>query len=269
LLVVVSAEYPKRFYFGKLMSESRKYPSADVKILYAKSAGLCSFANCRRKVVLPDSPDDKSKQAGKIAHIVAHSPDGPRADESYPKDKLDSYENWVLLCPWCHDIVDAQPLLYTTDHLREIKRFHEVWVEGAIDKAMSDVTFAELEIAAKAIASGAHYAGGDFTVIPPEEKIKKNSLTSISIGHIITGLSKSTEVERFLSSMALLDSEFPERLKDGFKHRYLELRQVSAGDALFMEMFSFATKGFKGITESAAGLAILVHLFHLCEIFEK
>lgn len=249
------------------MAVSRKYPSPDLKILYARAAGRCAFPNCRKNVILDDIPDDKPKQLGKIAHIVAHSAAGPRGDKSYPEDKLDSYENWVLLCSSCHDLVDARPLLYTTDSLKKLKFSHEAWVEETFEQA--DVTFAELEVAAKAIASGQHYESSGFFVISPEDKIKKNNLTDVSIRYITAGLSRSAEVEKFLASMALLDSNFPERLKNGFKHRYLELRQVSTGDALFMEMLSFATAGLKDMTEHTAGLAILVHLFHLCEIFEK
>lgn len=249
------------------MAEKRKYPVADVKILYGRAAGRCAFANCRKNIVLDDIPNDKSKQIGKIAHIVAHSPDGPRGDKSYPPDKLNIYENWILLCPSCHDLIDTRPLLYTIATLREIKLSHEAWVEEGLDQ--SSVTFAELEVAAKAIATGQHYESSDFTVIPPEEKIKKNNLTNLSARYIAMGLSRSLEVEKFLSSMAIVDQAFPERLKNGFKHKYLELQKTSSGDALFMDMLSFATSGFKDITECAAGLAILVHLFHLCEVFEK
>lgn len=249
------------------MSEYRKYPIADIKILYARAAGRCAFPNCRKSVILPDIPGDKSRQIGTIAHIVAHSPGGPRADKSYPNDKVDTYDNWILLCSSCHDLIDARPLLYTTQRLREIKHSHEAWVEEIFDQAI--VTFAELEIAAKAIASGQHYESSGFKVIPPEEKIQKNNLTSHSRRYITMGLSRSSEVEKFLSEMALLDYGFPERLKDSFKHKYIELRQVSSGDQLFMGMYTFATARLNELPEQVAGLAILVHLFHLCEIFEK
>lgn len=248
-------------------SEQRKYPVADVKILYARAAGRCAFAKCRKNVILPDISGDKSRQIGKIAHIIAHSDNGPRADKSYPSDKLDSYDNWILLCPSCHELIDTQPFLYTSENLRKIKQLHEKWVEEGLDQA--NVTFAELEIAAKAIASGQHYDSNGFLVISPEEKIKKNNLTTPSIRYITMGLSRGPEVENFLEKMAHIDCSFPERLKDSFKHKYIELRQISSGDELFMNMYLFATAGLENMPEEAAGLAILVHLFHLCEIFEK
>lgn len=64
------------------------------------------------------------KQIGKIAHIVAHSDSGPRADSSYPKEKRDTYENWILLCGIHHDLVDALDSDYTVTDLREMKRKH-------------------------------------------------------------------------------------------------------------------------------------------------
>lgn len=83
------------------------------------------------------------------------------------------------------------------------------------------------------------------------------------------GLSRSPEVEKFLANMAQLDSEFPERLKNGFKQKYLALNKDSSGDELFMDMLEFANSGRSDFKQQAAGLAILTHLFHICEIFEK
>ncbi|MBB5143113.1 HNH endonuclease [Desulfovibrio intestinalis] len=251
------------------MADNRKYPQQDVKILYGKAAARCAFSKCRKVLVLEDAFSGKAKQIGKIAHIVAHSPSGPRADQSYPQDKLDRYVNWVLLCPTCHDIVDTQPEKYSTEVLLKIKQEHESWVEEQLDEEMSNVSFAELEVAAKALSSGNFCGSTDFHVIPPELKITKNKLTQLSRSYILMGLSRSSEVERFLVSMAQLDSEFPERLKNRFKEEYLELCKVSSGDELFMDMLAFANSGVSDFKQQAARLAIVSHLFHLCEIFKK
>ncbi|MGR9000003.1 MAG: HNH endonuclease [Gammaproteobacteria bacterium] len=251
------------------MNSPRKYPQADIKILYAKAAGRCSFETCRKDIVLEAESNDKTKQIGKIAHIVAHSSDGPRANPNYPKDKLDSYENWILLCPTCHDTIDAQESKYTVEGLIKIKTDHETWVTGQLDQGLSDITFAELEIAAKAIASGKHSNNGDFQVIPPEQKITKNGLTEVSRSYIAMGLSRSFEVGRFLVSMTQLDDQYPERLKSGFRQKYMELKKSICGDELFMAMLEFSQVGHTDFKQQAASLAILSHLFHLCEVFEK
>ena len=251
------------------MAEKRKYPILDLKILYGKAAGRCAFPTCRKELILNEIPSEKVRQVGIIAHIVAHSPSGPRADASYPKDMLNTYANWILLCPTCHDIMDSQPEKFPAEVLLKIKQNHERWVEDQLDEGLSDVSFAELEIAAKALSSGKFSKTTDFEVIHPDVKIVKNSLTQISRSYIAMGLSRSSEVEKFLAEMAKLDPEFPERLKDGFKQKYLEFSRNSSGDELFMDMLEFATSVGDGFKQQAAGLAILTHLFHICEIFEK
>ena len=252
------------------MTETRKYPKPDLKILYGKAAGRCAFPTCRKFLILEATSSGKAKQIGKIAHIVAHSPTGPRGDADYPQDKLDTYANWILLCPTCHDIVDTQPENFPTETLLKIKQEHEQWVVEQLDEEMSNVSFAELEIAAKALATGKFSESADFHVIPPELKIKKNNLTQVSRTYITMGLSRSFEVERFLVNMAqLVDSDFPERLKSRFKQKYIELSKNSSGDELFMGMLEFANSGRSDFRQQAAGLAILIHLFQLCEIFKK
>jgi len=248
------------------VNNSRKYPLAAVKVLYAKAAGRCSFADCRKDVVLKAFGNDKTKQIGKIGHIVAHSEGGPRTNPSYP---IDTYENWILLCPTCHDTVDNQESKYTVDNLNKIKTEHEAWVDDQLDKKMSEVSFSELEIAAKALSSGKHSNSSDFQVIPPGKKIDKNGLTEKSRSYISMGLSRSGEVGRFIASMSQLDEDYPERLRAGFSQKYLELKANYSGDELFFAMLEFAQAGQRDFKQQAAGLAILSHLFHLCEVFEK
>ena len=60
----------------------------------------------------------------------------------------------------------------------------------------------------------------------------------------------------------------PERLKERFKQKYMELSKNSSGDELFMDMLSFASSIGNDFKRQAAGLAIFIHLFHICEIFE-
>lgn len=251
------------------MAEKRKYPDPDVKILYGKAAGRCAFPQCRTVLTLPGTAASKDAQIGQIAHIVAHSVSGPRGDNSYPKEKLDTYENWILLCPTCHKIIDTRPEEYPADMIRKIKQNHEQWVDETLEAEMANISFAELDVAAKALAKGALNYSFDFKIISPEEKISKNNLTNQSRNVIAMGLIRGPEVEKYLASMALLDQDFPERLKNGFKQKYLELRQDSSGDALFMEMLHFATPSKNDFGLHAAGVAILVHLFQICDIFEK
>nr|MDT0664084.1 hypothetical protein [Micromonospora sp. DSM 115978] len=44
---------------------------------------------------------------GEEAHIRSARLEGPRHDPDYPRDRLDTYENYILLCSTHHTIVDA------------------------------------------------------------------------------------------------------------------------------------------------------------------
>ncbi|MBF0155545.1 MAG: HNH endonuclease, partial [Magnetococcales bacterium] len=90
------------------MSETkRKAISQPVKLmLYSRAKGLCAFPDCRKDVVIDATTESPAKQIGKIAHIIAHSDVGPRADPEFPQERRDEYENLILLCANCHDIVD-------------------------------------------------------------------------------------------------------------------------------------------------------------------
>lgn len=250
---------------------SRKYPQADIKILYGRAAARCAFSHCQRKLVLEETTMDETKQIGKIAHIVAHSEGGPRFDPSYPKEKLDSYENWVLLCPTCHDIVDAQEGKYDVPFLRDLKSAHEQWVQDTLDDAMTQIGFAELEVAIRGIAQQSAPQVAEFLVIPPDEKIAKNQLSDASRKLLVMGLMQSKEVKQYLQDMERLDAGFVDRLVAGFKSKYMDLsgdEQLNS-DAIFETLLSFACGNASDFVIRAAGLALLSHLFETCEVFEK
>jgi HNH endonuclease len=251
---------------------SVKYPT---KVFLAmKSGNLCAFEDCR-KPLTSDGIKSNPSIIGEAAHIYGENPgtDTKAASARYlggmTEDERNHYNNLLYLCPSCHTKIDKQEEDFPAGKLFKIKQEHEAWVEDRLDKSMSEVSFAELDIAAKAIASGNHSSNGDFIVIPPEEKIKKNELGSESRSYISMGLSRSSEVTKFLSQMSQLDDQFPIRLKDGFKQKYKELKPILSGDSLFMEMLRFSQSGMNDFKQQAASLALLSHMFHLCEVFEK
>jgi len=250
--------------------EPRKYPLQDVKMLYGLAAGRCAFPNCRKEVVLDTEPADGRKQIGKIAHIVGHSNTGPRGDSSYPQSKLDTYENWLLLCPTCHDTVDALSSIYTVEGLRKIKSDHEQWVNQQLTVEIPNVGFAELEIVTKAIALNGITETNDLKLITPADKIRKNGLTNRSQLLITMGLCKVNEVRCFVEHIAQMDTDFPERLKTGFTTEYTRLKNEGVcGDLLFERLRGFACGGELDFARQAAGLVVLTYLFERCDVFEK
>lgn len=107
---------------------TRRYPLGDVKILWGLAAGRCSFPGCREICIAPPSAADAVAVIGDIAHIAAHSSKGPRPDPSFPADAIDTYANWILLCPKHHRLVDAQPNTHDSTTLLRWKAEHESWV---------------------------------------------------------------------------------------------------------------------------------------------
>lgn len=252
----MSASYPTKLY------------------LAMKSGNKCALKDCRAFLT---SEGDKADPVviGEAAHVYGENqgtdkkPPSARYKADMTNDTRNHYDNLIYLCPTCHTKIDKQEKDYPAELLFKIKNDHEAWIFEQLDESMSDVTFAELEIAAKTIASGKYTGNGDFSVITPEEKIEKNGLTKEIHALITTGLSRSAEVGEYLVRATYLDEKFTERLKTGFKEKYMELKIIMSGDDLFMAMFKFSQAGQRDFKQQAASLAILSHLFHLCEVFEK
>lgn len=76
---------------------------------------------------------DSETVVGDECHIVARSPEGPRADLALSEEKLNEYENLILLCKNHHKMVDDQPETYTADTLREMKRKHEESIQKRLE----------------------------------------------------------------------------------------------------------------------------------------
>lgn len=72
--------------------------------------------------------EDREVVVGEIAHIVAQSKGGPRAEISVPGGNIDGFDNLILLCHEHHELVDQQPNTYPVEKLRQFKLDHEEWV---------------------------------------------------------------------------------------------------------------------------------------------
>lgn len=94
--------------------------SADAdRRLFVESAGTCLWCS---QPLFHDSPlSTRSVSIAERAHIVAHSPAGPRGAERAPGDERDAPGNIVLLCPTCHTIIDKDPEVAPAHVLRTRK----------------------------------------------------------------------------------------------------------------------------------------------------
>jgi len=250
---------------------ARKYAEKDIKLLWARSFGMCAFPNCRKLLIEGSTGVDDAVTLGEMAHIEAYSKKGPRANPSLPSEKRNSYENLILLCAHHHNLVDKQPNSYTVDDLRKWKSDHEAWIIHRLTTQMPRVSFSELEIITKALLQVPLEPTSQFAHIDPLQKMQRNSLTPNVHFLITVGLSKFGEVQKYIQKMALIDVQFPERLKMGFLAEYHALREQGLeGDVLFESLRDFTVqKNRDDFTKQAAGLAVLVYYFHTCEVFEK
>lgn len=101
---------------------------SDAKILWGRAGGRCSNPECRADLT-KSLEGEQTFHIGEMAHVIAHSADGPRGNGSGGSD---SYENLVLLCPSCHTMVDKAPGAFPEDRLRgwKVEREKEVELSG-------------------------------------------------------------------------------------------------------------------------------------------
>jgi hypothetical protein len=92
------------------------------KILWGRAAGICSNPACKQDLI-EILRERGSYHIGEMAHIIARSSGGPRADSVHGSD---DYENLILLCPTCHTRIDKAPELYPEELLRRWKDNHEI-----------------------------------------------------------------------------------------------------------------------------------------------
>jgi hypothetical protein len=100
---------------------------SSAKILWGRAGGKCSNPECRADLT-KSLEDEQTIHIGEMAHVIAHSGDGPRGNGSGGSD---DYENLVLLCPNCHTTVDKAPDSFPADRMRDWKAGREAEVEAA------------------------------------------------------------------------------------------------------------------------------------------
>jgi hypothetical protein len=121
-------------------TRQRTYPEPVVKRLYALSGNRCAFPGCEIRLTDQVAPGEPPTNLGKIAHIVGLGRQGPRADSTIPIKDLNRVENLLLLCGVHHDLVDANPRIYSVEVLAACKDNHEARIEGTSTPALPPVT---------------------------------------------------------------------------------------------------------------------------------
>lgn len=102
-------------------------------MLWGRSGNRCAMPGCRIELVMDIVETDDESLIGEECHIVAQKANGPRGDEKFDINKLDKYENLVLLCRNHHKIIDDNPECYTIEKLKNIKKEHEQWIKSKLE----------------------------------------------------------------------------------------------------------------------------------------
>lgn len=109
----------------------RVNPSPETKLrLFADSAGHCSRPQCHR--YLFSNGDKADYHIGEMAHIIAASENGPRADTKVDPEAKADYNNLILLCPSCHAEIDKAPGIFPAQMILEWKVNHKKRVTESI-----------------------------------------------------------------------------------------------------------------------------------------
>lgn len=99
--------------------------NATRKLLWSRAHNACAI--CKDPLTVDaDSAELPGVVLGEEAHIIARRADGPRGRDG-DRSGLDDYDNIILLCAADHKRIDAQPDVFTAEHLRNLKSKHEQW----------------------------------------------------------------------------------------------------------------------------------------------
>lgn len=245
--------------------------SPATKILLAmRSGGICAMPGCGRHLTY-NATVGTDTYVAEAAHIRGEKPIAARYDASMTEAERNGIDNLVYFCTDDHTIIDKVEADWPVERLVTIKCEHELKVRETMIEAFADVAFPELASAVAWVATQATSVGmTTFEVIPPDEKIKKNELTNSSRNIIAAGLVSQATVAGYVEAETQLDPDFPDKLKSGFLAEYYCLKHKGhKGDELFELMCAFAERGLKSTKDRTAGVAVLIYLFEICDVFEK
>ncbi len=248
-------------------------PSSQEKVVITRSGNSCAYPSCGVELVAEGQhPSDLAKPVGKVAHICAASPGGPRYDPNMSTVERGSASNLMYLCGTHHDAIDSQLHHHTVEFLREAKRQHEAAVARAVRHALGEVSFQDLEVICRVLGSATEQLEVIDLPLQVEEKIRLNELGSDAADKIRAGLAQQQRVQNFIQFQSTLSRDFGPRLSARFKAEYYgAIADGLRGDELFDRLTSVAMEN-SGPVDSprfqAAALAVVSYLFELCEVFE-
>lgn len=101
-----------------------------MKLLWAASAGRCSFPECSKRLCITNTDTSLPHLLGEMAHIKGEKNKALRHDDTQTQKQRNDYENLILLCRHHHGQIDTPENidLFPVEVLHEMKRAHETAV---------------------------------------------------------------------------------------------------------------------------------------------
>lgn len=247
--------------------------SSQDRIVLQRSYNKCAYPGCGDDLVFdPLVAADQGKSVGKIAHIRAASPDGPRYDPSMTNAERASADNLMVLCGPHHDAIDSQLDYHTVEFLHEAKRAHEAKGYRAVRHALGEIGFPELEVVCASI--GSMDAADEAIDLPlaVDDKLHLNLLGESTALQVKDGLAQAGRVGTFVEFQGAHSTGFGVRLAAKLKAIYHQgVADGLASDDLF-DLIVIECQENAGPVDTpelrAAALAVVTFFFERCEIFE-
>ena len=255
---------------------TRYYSDLTIKRLFLLCGHFCAYPGCTNRVW--ENGDPEIVILGQVAHIEGSSDTGPRPNPTLTKLERNDYQNLVVLCAHHHTLVDKIDSRYPKEELLAWKSAAESATQDRLSAGISNVTFTELGLVCGAFLDGVMgVPSSPMIAIPPGVKMAANGLTDALNPWMSTGLAQAGTVGDYIGRQAQINPRFPERLRAGFLAEYDAMRQAGiAGDDLFLGLVDYGTSAVATPQTSiqklfiirTAALAVLCHLFEICDIFE-
>lgn len=161
------------------------------------------------------------------------------------------------------------------DELREIRAELSVFDRAAKWELASKIVELDDGILEKAVQclnlpSPNRNAGSDLQNIPVKQKLELNDLHEATLDIITASACYSPCVKKFIAVRCRTIGSSADALKTYFFDLYQNLRMEGfLGDELFDAMLIYIRHKVRDVQLQAAATAILVHLFLMCDVFEK
>lgn len=240
-------------------------------VVYGQSGSRCMNPDCRVSIVSNNGKSDVWNFDA--AHICGEQPGAERHDAAMSETARNSAANLLALCGTCHGMIDkpGASSVYTTAMLLEWKGLRSREIDDRVSRKVLDVGFAELHRVVRILATGNLPPDADMTVdlVTPDVKLRVNGLSGAVRSQVQQGLSRASEVRRYLDHERRLQPDIVEVVRSAIVSEYRSGAERSAGDALFRLVWDNVAAGLCADADRAAALVVVCYFFETCDIFER